>query len=423
MPNRLLPWLPVALLLACVLTPAAAAETVRLADGKALEAEAVAFREDHVEVTLRRDGGTARIVLRFDKLDRGDILPLWDRTHDHESAADVLASADLAMRLGEHAEAANRYEVASRLDAALMPQRDAGLARIRTIEADAAVSDVERRVRDGNDLRGAVTLARALLEDDSAAALPEKQRRRIEALGVLAEKLAAREAEREAKAAAPIPEPDPTPQPAAPVAEPPPAAPADDSALAAIRHRIGAFVYRADLAREAAASVTITNHRSIRHLETAADAYLLARRLVRDAPAHLAEPLAVIGDDLRLALVTTYLDLADLYRQEGRFEEARARVRAALILDPGNEHAWELRRLIEHDLRNPPLPLEADRVPMVQFTYWRGVPGYPCGRCWGYPRAVPYGGIGYLGSRVHFGFGAGQYPTGGTRRVVGRRRR
>lgn len=419
--RRLRSRLLVALLLACALAPAAAAETVRLADGKALEVESVAFRDDHIEVAMQRDGGTARIVLRFEKLDAADILPLWDRLHDHEDAAAILASADLALRLGLHGEAANRFEVASRLNPDLMPQRDAGLARIRALEADAAVADVEHRVREGQDLRGAVTLARALLEDSPTDALPEKQRRRIEALAALAEKLAAREAAREAKAAGPVPEPTSDPAPPAPQ-DAAPVEPAADGALAAIRHRIGAFVVRADLARESAASVTITNRQSIRHLETAADAYLLARRMVREAPAHLAEALALIGDDLRLALVTTYLDLADLYRQEGRFDEARARVRAALILDPGNEHAWEQRRLIEDDLRSPPLPLEAERVPMVGFTYWRGVPGYPCRRCWGYPRPVPYGGVSYFGSRVHFGFGAGPVRVGGTRRLVGRRR-
>ncbi len=386
---------------------AAQAETVRRKDGKVLDVAGVTFQGERVQVVVEQDGRPVRVVLRLDQLDPADVLPLWDRTHSHEDAAAVLASADLAMRLGLHAEAAGRYEVAFRLDPTLRAKRDAGLARIRAIEADAALRDVEVRERAGRDLRGAAAIARALLAD---AALPDATRRRMETLARLAVKLAeradARAAQQQADAAdAAAPTPAPTPEAAAPPAPPPPQA---GGALAAIRQRLGAFVHRADLAREAAAAVTITNRQAIRHLETAADAYLLARRLVREAPAALTLDLAQIGDDLRLALVTTYLDLADLYRIEARYDEARARVRAALILDPGNEHAWDQRRLIEDDLRNPPLPLEEPLRPAVEFFYWSpsphyGVPsfGYRPGWHRYRPRPVPYRG---------------------TRRYVGRRR-
>lgn len=393
--------LAVVVLFGCV--SAAQAETVRRKDGKVLDVAAVTFQGERVQVVVEQDGRPVRIVLRLDQLDPADVLPLWDRTHSHEDAAAVLASADLAMRLGMHAEAANRYEVAFRLDPALRAKRDAGLARIRAIEADAALRDVEVRVRAGNDLRGAAAIARALLAD---AALPDAQRRRMETLAGLAVKLAERADARAAKQQADTPAPAPAPEAAAPAPDVP--GPQAGGALAAVRQRLGAFVHRADLAREAAAAVTITNRQAIRHLETAADAYLLARRLVREAPAALAMDLAQIGDDLRLALVTTYLDLADLYRIEMRYDEARARVRAALILDPGNEHAWAQRRLIEDDLRSPPLPLEEPPRPAVEFFYWSpspfyGVPsfGYRPGWHRYRPRPVPYRG---------------------TRRYVGRRR-
>ena len=370
MAARCLLLLSVVVLFACART--AAAETVRRKDGKVLEVAGVTFQGDRVEVVVEQGEHAARIVLRLDQLDPDDVLPLWDRTHSPEDAAAVIASADLALRLGQHGEAANRYEVAFRLDPSLRARRDAGLARIRAVEAAAALRDVEARVRAGADLRGSAALARALLED---AALSPAQRRRVATLARLAEKLADRE---DARAAAPAPAPEP-PTPAEPKADAPaatPAPPSPDAALAAIRHRLGAFAHRADLAREAAAAVTITNRQAIRHLQTAADAYLLARRLVREAPATLAAALAEVGEDLRLALATTYLDLADLFRQEGRFEEARARVRAVLILDPGNEHAWELRRMIEDDLRNPPEPLDVPVRPTVEWFVWSPSPYY-----------------------------------------------
>lgn len=431
----LVPRWSIAFLLVCGLAAPARAETVRLKDGKALDVEAVEFLDDRIQVTLLRDGGTARVLLRFEQLDPHDILPLWDRTHRPEDASAVLASAEVALRIGDLPQAANRFEVAARLDAAFIPQRDAGFARIRRVEADAAVRDLEGRVRDGRDLRGALTLAQTLLDGPQAERLPAKQRRRIEALAILAGKLVAREVERSQEeesaldgSTPPAPPSEPSPDAPAPAADDGAALPPGGAALAAIRHRIGAFAHRADLAREAAAAVTITNRQSIRHLETAADAYLLARRLVRDAPADLQGALGGVADDLRQALAITYLDLADLYRQEGRFEEARARVRAALILDPGNEQAWEQRRLIEDDIRNPPLPLEAERRPAVEFYYWSPSP-YHVAPYWGHPRtvphahyrrAVPYRGGLYVGTR--FGFGRGHHHHGGARRAVGSRR-
>lgn len=413
------------LLATALLSADARAETVRLRDGKALEVERVVFDGARVEVTMRRDGGTARVVLKLAQLEPSDVLPLWDRTHSPYDARDVLASADVALRLGAHAEAANRYEVAFRLDAALKPRRDAGLARIRAIEARAAVEDVESRVRAAHDLHGAVALARALLEGPGAADLPAAQRRRIEALAALAERVALRAAAREAEAhapakssaATPVAEPvPPAPQPApAPAAGPVSTA---EAVVAAIRDAVGALALRADTAREAAADVTISARRAIRHLEDAAGAWLLARRLVREAPDAAIPHLGEVADDLRLALAQTYLDLADLYRQERLFPQARARVRAVLILDPGNEHAWEQRRLIEDDLRAPPTT-EGGWRPAVEtyvwspspFVGWHGLHG--CGPC-PTPYAVPYRGHG----GAWFGFRGGRR----VHRTIGRRR-
>jgi len=434
--------LAVGLLLGVAAAPAAQAETVRLRSGKRLEAASVVFRDGKIEATLVRDGGIARVLLRFDQLAEDDLLPLWDRTHAADDAALALAGAEFALGLGRRAEAVRRYEAAARLDTSFAAKRDAGLGRVRRLEAEDAMRDLEDRVRRGADPRGAVVLSEALLEGPHAAALDPKQTRRIRILGSLALRLAQREVVRATKADSVGASASASAgTPAAAVA--PPAAPAQepvvpamgDAALAVIRDRVGAFAVRAADAREAAADPKVGPRRALELLRGAADAYQLARRLVREAPGALAAELGELGDDLRLALVATYLDLADLHRQEGQFEQARAHVRAALILDPGNEEAWSQRRLIEDDLAREPTPYDDAYRPAVEFYYaspspFYGYYGWPRRTLYSHHYGHHYGGLhgyGHIGrGGFHVGFGHGHASHGGHHhggsRVVGRRR-
>ncbi len=424
------------LALLAALPPSAEAETVRLRSGKTLEAASVVFLPGKIEATLSREGGTARILLRLDQLAADDLLPLWDRTHDPKDAAAMLAGADFALALSQRAEAARRFERAAQLDASLASRREDGLRRLRALETADALRDLERRIRRGSDARGAVILAEALLEEPQVATLRPAQARRARVLGELARRLVARDDARTAAALAPaappfsvpvfpaaLPDPKPDPQP---VAKPAVPAAAAGAPLKAIQERVAGFAKRASDAREAAADPSVRPRRALELLRRAGDAYLLARRLVREAPAAYGEALGELGEDLRLALVTTYLDLADLYRQEARYEAARAHVRAALILDPGNAEAWSQRRLIEDDLERATTPVNEGYRPAFETFYTSPSPFYGYGYGYGYSsRALRYGGYRSYGGLV-VGFRSGRlrigHQHGGGTRVVGRRR-
>ncbi|MDA1196171.1 MAG: hypothetical protein O2894_13455, partial [Planctomycetota bacterium] len=166
-----------------------------------------------------------------------------------------------------------------------------------------------------------------------------------------------------------------------PAAPEPTGDPTTDAVLAAVAARVSGFVTRADAAREAAADPRLSAARAIRRLEEASDELLLAQRLLREAPEPLRVPLAFVADDVRSLLLSTWVELADLLRLEGWYDDARARVRAALLLDPGNEAAREQRRFIEQDALRPLDSLEQG----VSFARWSPSP------LWGIsPRCGPY---------------------------------
>ena len=191
---------------------------------------------------------------------------------------------------------------------------------------------------------------------------------------------------------------------------------------------------KAQHAREVAADPAVSVEDAMRHLEIAARELLDARRAahkirVEDLDEESATELEDLGLELRELLIGSYLELADLYRQRQLFEEARARVRAVLILDPGNEQAWSQRHLIEDDLREALQPIEDPyryTIRSAAFFGWYSPSPY-YGYCLA-PRAVSYarGGtfLGYrgLGSRG-FGYrGGGVHRAVPYRRATGRRR-
>ena len=324
-----------------------------------------------------------------------------------------------------------RYVRAAGVDKSLAKARDDGLAKIRRTEATEGVRDLEMRVRSGKDARGASLLAAAILDSVYAAELTDAERRRVAALGDLARKLVKRETERQlmaeakAKAAAlkaTLPK-TPVEMPVAPGM--PDDLPEIDDELAPIRAKLA----KAEHAREVAADPEVPLAKATRHLEIAARELLDGRRLARKIrPQDLdelgAQELEDLGLDLRALLVSTYLELADLYRQQQLFDEARARVRAVLILDPGNEDAWAQRRLIEDDLRafyEPTLePVDPYRYTIrsvFSHGWWSPSPWYGwCNPC---ARPVPY-----IRTGVRFGYGhrPAYRGGGGVRRATGVRR-
>lgn len=387
----------------------ALAETLRLRSGRALRVDEVRVRERALSLTLRTDGGVVRMDLPFERFDPRSLLAALDRHLPAGDAAARLRTARLALELDLRGEAALRFHQAAALDPALASERDAGLAVIRALEAADALVDLETRLRGGADPRGVLALASALLEGPHRASLTPVQVLRVRVLAGLARGLVQRQGEPQVAA-----DETATPAPAPPVTA---ALPAD---LAA---RLRGEETKARTAREAAADPTTGARRAARHLETAARALLQGRRLLRGASAEVQASAEDVARTLHELLVATYLDLADLYRLEGRFAEARARVRAALILDPGNEQAWEQRRLIEEDLRVDPFVEDpyyglGYYDPLFHYDF-----GYPYGLRLPY-RYARYGAYRVPSAGGVFGLGFHHYRQAGrgSRRVVGTRR-
>ncbi len=396
-----------ALLVLLSVGPAVASETIRLRGGDKLEVDAVEVLEDRIRITLLRDGGTARMDLPFARLQGRGLLALIDRHTSPEDATWRLRSARLALERGLRAEAARRFRRAAKLDPALAEERDAGLARIAALEATDGLDALERALRRGDDPHAAMALAGALLDGPQAASLTPAQRLRAETLARLARALFKREQQRAARALIEAKKPAPP----APV-EPPPV----DEDLAS---RLRALETKADVAREAASQPKLSSTRALRHLRKAADLLRDARRVLRSAPPAARTALVETSERLRLTLAATYLELADLLRVLGRFNEARAHVRAALILDPGNERAWTQRELIERDARRDPA-FESSGLGFESFTYspspFFGFRRYPRPYVRGYR---PLGSHSVFGIRLRLGSSG---TKRGTRRVVGTRR-
>lgn len=372
----------------------ARAEPVRLADGRTLQATAVHLRDGRVELTLHVDGGSARVDLPYARVDPDALLALWDAHTDRADAAQVLAGARLALRLDRRAEAVRRFRAVAALDPHLAAEAEAGLTTVRTRDAAQGLLDLETRLRAGSDPLAAAALAAALLEGPQGAGLTEVQRLRVRTLGRLARHLAARAAQPAVVAQAAA-------APAAHAPVPPAAAPADD-----LQEHLTALETQARAAREAAADPDVAPSRARRHLEVAARALLAARRLLRQAPAARQAALAATAERLLDTLVSTWVELADLARQQQDFEAARGCVRAALLLDPGDEAALQQRRFVEEDLRRATEPGGDEGGPGFESWIWSPSPWYvPYSPYVAYPSCRPY---------------AGRAPFGGAGRLLGR---
>ena len=389
-------WLGAFLLVAApVLAPVALAEEVVTASGTRYEATDVVLLEDGVRFTFYVGDGRATVTLPFDRLSAQNLLDLLAARAPAKDAQAQLRVAKVALARGLLPAAAARFKRAAQLDPALAGERDLGLAAIQDAETAALLADAEREVRRGrNDL--AVEKARR-----AAARSPEGSPLRAKAEGILdlAGRLADRDRERAAKAAA---ENTAVAVAAEKAAFDASLRAADKALAAALGHR----------GRAADPDVSATQARL--SLELADGQLREARRLLAVAAtspaARLPEVDARDQDALGL-LIANHLDLADLYRVVRRFDKARDRVRAVLVLDPQNSRAQTTSDRIEQDARIPVPPPYDDPYYDPGFSVGYALPGVPYVRRYSMPYSpYPYYSPYYRSSSwLRGGWGGGSF--------------
>ena len=325
--------------------PSARAEDVVTVSGARYAAHDVVLLDDGVRFTFEVGAGRATLTLPFDRISGQNLLDLLAaRAPSHDGQAQ-LRVAKVALARGLLPAAAARFRRAAQVDPSLAGERDLGLAAVQDAETAAILAEAETEVRRGrNDL--ALDKARRAVERTV-----EGSPLRARALGIvdLAGRLADRDRERVAKAAA-----DKTAkQQAAEVA-------AFEASLRGAEKAIGAALGH----RGRAADPDVSATQARQSLELADTQIREARRLLgvaRDNPAARLPEVDARDRDAVGLLIANHLDLADLYRAERRFDKARDRVRAVLVMDPQNARAQTTSDRIEQDARVPvPPPYDPD---------------------------------------------------------------
>ncbi len=416
-------------LLACALVIFAAtatAETVVLKSGTKLKAARVELEDGAVRATMRKEGGTAIVTLPFARLDPEALVALMGRHLPEDDGASQLRIARMAMSAGLHDEAIERFERAATLDKTLATESEQGVATVRGLQVEAALTRLESMLRERRPAEMLMDVE-LLSKSELAGSLTTAQVLRVEMLANVADAMLK-------KAGVPVGAP--------PVAAPVPAPPLD-AKTAAVLERVTAYETKALHAREAAADPDLSASKARRHLNAAAVSLQRARKLLIKVESPAPSKVVERADRVRDLLVTTYLDVAELYRASGAYTQARSRLRAVNILDPDNERAVELARAIEEDLRAPYLH-ETDLYDYPFSTYRRSLlhnglyyPGAFVGRVGfghlgfghlghhhghghrgGFHVGISHGGFGF---RVHRHYGASHHGHH-VRRVIGTRR-
>ncbi|MDJ0974606.1 MAG: hypothetical protein QNJ98_09120 [Planctomycetota bacterium] len=403
-----------------LLAPPAEAETLVLKSGKKVKAASVELEDDAVVATLHVDGGTAIVRYRFDRLEPFHLIDLLERRLivGQDAKADGAAAlqiAAIAKRHGLLDEAVVWLSRAAEIDPALVPKRDAGLETIRTARVNGAFGVLEDLMR-AKQPEKLIDAADEVLAGELGLLLTPAEALRVGALRGLAVKLAA-------KGKAPVPA---AAAPAAPAGLAP-AAGLDAKTVKAL-DRVDAALGKATAARDKATDPGISNVRARKLLETGAKSLLDARRLLRELAAPLPAPALDRAIAVDEALITTWLDVAELYHEANRFQTARRFLRAARLLDPENERAREIEIKLE-----TPRPVEPPYEPTTLdylyypsgYTLWGGAPYRYRSTYLRYGSSyLRYGNLGFRACR-HYGCrigGHGHHHHRGSHRVVGRRR-
>jgi len=358
----------------CWVAPVARAEDVVTTSGTRYDAREVAFlegagaAEGKVRFTYVVGGGSVTLELPMSRIDPWSLLALRAARLPQRDGRAQLELARFALAHGLPAEAERRFRRAAELDAGLAPERDAGLRDVKDAGFARALAQAEVDLKRGRSDLALVAANDVTVKADPAGALVGRARALSELATRMLETDRAR-LEAEAKARA-------------------------EAAEAA---RVAAFtssLARADQAilgglseRGKASDPKLSASDATKALEAAESRLREGRRLLAAArPSAGASVADVDGRDKEAlaALVATELDLADLYRQQRRFDRARDYLRAVQVLDPDNTRIKEIRELVERDLAAPPPQDPPPYDPFVSGvvfdgTYYGGTYfGSPC---------------------------------------------
>ena len=340
MTARIPAFLVASLASALVFASPARAEEIRLVSGATYDARDVSLLEKDVRFSYSVGGGHATIVVPMERLDARNLIGLLSARANPADGGAQLAIARLALSRGLLPEAAARFRRAAAIDPTLAGDRDAGLASIVDAETETLLKSAEQDVR-----RGRTDLAAPKAKVAFSRAIPGSPLAlRAESLLDLSLRLADRDRER-AKA-------DALAKEAFAVAA---AVAAFDADLAAADTSILSAVAK----RAKAADPGVSGSEALHHLESADVLLRDGRRSLSNARPLAGVRVAEVDKrdvDALALLVANHLDLADLYRQDRRFDRARDRVRSALLLDPSSVRAQQTTDRIEADLRTPVPP-------------------------------------------------------------------
>jgi tetratricopeptide (TPR) repeat protein len=392
------------------LAPRASAEDVVLATGARYDArdlewnEGTAGVEGRIKFTYAVGGGSVTLEFPMSRIDPWSLLALKSARTPAKDGAGQLTLAKFALAHGLPAEASRRFRRAAELDPTLVAERDAGLRAVADVGLASQLAQAERDLK-----RGRSDLALAAADEVAAKADPSGGLvDRAKTLAGLASRMLETDRVRlaaEMKARA-------------------------DAAAAAQVQAFASGLARADKAirdaladRAHAGDATLSASEATRALESAESRLREGRRVLAATRPSAGDRVAEIDGRDKEALpllVATQLDLADLYRQQRRFDKARDFLRAAQVLDPDNARIKEIRELVERDLNAPPPQDERPDAFSSGFyggglstgTYYGGVyyPGLgsPCPCPTPYARPIPYvtpgfrSGFGYRWNRGGF---------------------
>ena len=279
------------------------------------------------------------LELAMSRIDPWSLLALKSARTPSKDGRGTLELARFALAHGLPAEAARRFRRAAELDATLAPDRDAGLRAVRDAELAKDLGAGRARPEAGPQRPRARDRRRRRREGRSGRPARRARDGARRAGGAHARhrpRSAARSRRRRAR-----------------TRRRPPRRPHSSAGSRAPTRTIRGAI--AERAKAGDAALPASN--ALRALESAEAQFREGRRVLASTRVNAGTRTAEVDgrDKEALALlVATQLDLADLYRQQRRFERARDYLRAAQVLDPENVRIREIRELVERDLAAPP---------------------------------------------------------------------